>query len=184
VTAILVAVALAWWQARQSRKQQQAQWLRDVERFKISSRPHVTIEEITQRDAPQLQIIVRNTGMGPAIFTKFEMLIDGEPVYFDRSTFWQRFVRALDLPPGVDSGGTVLAEGQALPANAERMLLRYRPADVRQVDNTILLEKLKRVDYEVTYKSIYGEEFAFRSRNTDSSVSFCLGPPEEVEPSE
>ena len=181
VAAIFVAIGVAWWQARQARKQQRTQWLQEQEHRKIAVRPHLTIEEFTQRGDPQLQIFLRNTGVGPAIISKFVVKIGGRPLYFERATFWQQFVRALGLPPGVNSGGTVLADGQAIPSASERTLLRYRPADLRQVDNKVLIDALVRVDYEIEYKSIYGEEFHFRSRNTDSSVSFCLGAADGAE---
>lgn len=174
IAAIFVAVGVAWWQAKQSRSQQRSQWLQEQEHRRVASRPHLSIEELTQREDPQLRIFIRNNGVGPAILDHFDLLIDGRTFHSDRAHFWQRFVAALELPPGVNSGGTSLADGQSIPAGAERLLLSYRPADKRQVDNEVLLSALARVDYNVSYKSVYGERFELRSRSRDQSGYFSL----------
>lgn len=177
ISAIFVAIGVAWWQARQTRKQQHEHWRQELRYRMIAARPHVSIEEFTQREDPQLQIIVRNNGVGAAIIKQFDLLIDGAPVYFDRTTFWQRFIGALGLPPGINSGGTVLADEQTIPAGMQRTLLRYRPADLKHVDNKALHAALARVDYDIRYESIYGESFELRT--VDQTISFSLPPPNE-----
>lgn len=178
IAAIFVAIGVAWWQARQTRKQQRKYWEQELHYRMIAARPHISIEEFTQREDPQLRIFIRNNGVGAAVIKRFHVLIDGVPVFFDRTTFWQRFIGALGLPPGVNSGGTVLADGQAIPAGAERTLLRYRPADLRQVDNQTLHAALARVGYDIRYESIYGERFELRAQ-VDDTANFYLPDPGE-----
>lgn len=178
VGAIFVAIGVAWWQARQSRLQLQTQRREDLEQRKVASRPHVTIEEFTQLEKPRLRIYVKNNGVGAAVVTSLTILLDGRPLRADRRTFWQRVISQLGLPPGIHSGGTVLADGQTLPAGSKQRLFRYQPSDARQVDSATLHAAVERIDYEIEYASIYGERFTFRSRSIDTEVSFDLADPE------
>lgn len=174
IVAIFAAIIVAWWQAHQNRKQQRAQWEHEEAHRRIAIRPYLSIEEITQREAPLMSLVLRNTGVGPAIIEHFELQIDGSVVYYGAAYFWQHVFERLNLPARTNSGGTVLADGQSIMAGQERTLMRYQPAVADEASTKLLLEAFARVEIKIKYRSLYGEEFNLGSDDADEAISFCL----------
>jgi hypothetical protein len=111
------------------------------------------INTFSNQTPPRFKAELRNTGVGPAIITRFEVFLDNkEDKHFDVDV-WLDFPQRSGLA-GTGGGscldvGDFFAPGQILP------LVFYRGSeDFKEIRNAYRQTRI-----EIDYKSVYGEKF-------------------------
>lgn len=108
------------------------------------------------------EITLSNSGLGPAVIKKYEVLLDGNPIEAEQpNDIFVVLAQALAAPfvPSLCSFGLlrkdyVMAKDEVLKA-ATITILNATPAQ---------LEELKRVHLRVTYESAYGDSFTYDTK--------------------
>src|SRR5262249_36587895 len=78
IVALFVAIAIPAWQTFQAQQIQV-----------IGTRPRLGFSWIISAHAPHIEINVRNSGLGPAIFRRYSLFVDGEEIEQNQRTLWE-----------------------------------------------------------------------------------------------
>jgi hypothetical protein len=151
-TAIIAVAALgvAVYEGRSTRKHN-----------RLSVVPRLAITHHLLGSKGRLGISVLNTGLGPAIIERCDIMVDGE-----RVNSWEDACRALDLmEPSL--GYDDITPGSISP-NERRWLLSIGADSDTTQRIKVLSKALQRLHVGITYSSIYGENFhvAYSSKRT------------------
>jgi hypothetical protein len=124
---------------------------------RLSVRPRLRIDYFTYLKAA-VRVALVNNGTGPAIIRSVSITVDGTAVNADDVPVIVAAAKRLDIPGPYDS--YTLSPGDTLRAteSVDLLTLGGFPEDVGQRKE--LRRKLHRIDFRVTYESIYGETFA------------------------
>jgi hypothetical protein len=127
----------------------------------------LAIHELYQRDSPQIQLTLKNEGIGPAIIESYSVFLDGEEIDTIDKNCIVNICRELDVG-GDDGGGSVIDAGEALSAGYSLPLLRIKTSDDvdPNFDNAKAHSAIDRVELQIEYTSLYGEKFTARVNNT------------------
>lgn len=144
----LIALGLTIWQARTTQKHN-----------RLSLKPHLMFDVRYDNESPQIHIILKNSGVGPAYVTDYSVTLDGNPYTGSMLELRKR----LDLPdePDTYGGGFIPAVGDAIQQNEsiDCFILKTKGGDRDpNFDNEKAHEQVSRLDFVVKYQSAYEEE--------------------------
>ena len=145
----LAAIGLTAWQACVTRKHN-----------RLSVRPHLCFY---RNIAPGIQIVLKNSGIGPAFITDYKLFIDDQPIVESNvRTYHNSVAEKLEIPEGNLQILLPDCKG-AIASNKELVLLS---TDIT-VERPVLLKKADRLSIEVDYESVYGENFKVQLNNDE-----------------
>ncbi|MET0013052.1 MAG: hypothetical protein ABW088_05310 [Sedimenticola sp.] len=129
---------------------------------KISVRPHIIVEPIVQWNEPQVQILLENVGIGPAMIKSYKVLLDGEEVDLSVKTALTNMISALDIPEISYGGGKVLSNNDAIRQGKTETALSITTKEEYddKFDNSGAHKELERVQILIEYESLYGKSFS------------------------
>jgi len=145
VLALLVSVGGFWAQRRHNR---------------LSVRPRLSTSNNVLHDARRMTFWVRNNGLGPAIITGFDILLDGRKRTEDGAGFTADQVIRVVLD-GVERKVTHTQFGvhYTMPANESIAVLDIELPPQEFISMPELLKRLDRLKLVIKYESYYGEQF-------------------------
>ncbi len=125
---------------------------------RLSVRPFFRIDR-HQSAAQEIQVILRNTGVGPGFVDTFEIRVDGTAIGGDR---FSRINTAMERLGLADIGVEIFTplQGEAFAAGESHALLKVIPPDNTVEKFTRITAVLPRMTFSITYHSIYDETFA------------------------
>ncbi len=132
---------------------------------RLSVRPYLAFERLVSNEVPQIQILLHNSGTGPAFITSFAVTLDGHPVNNHKSEFWRRLGEQLHIPL-IWGGGTYYRGNEAIRAQQTVLLAKFQSTESKRDDafsNEEAHNQLNRLEIVIGYQSIYGEKFAVRA---------------------
>lgn len=124
---------------------------------RLSTKPHLSFKCDLQKDSPQVNVMVRNNGLGPAVLKAFEVGLRGkvpEPLPWNG---WLNLVEQAGFPPGIVVG-TVLNEGDSIAPGQSHHILTIELATAGP-DRDQIAQWVSNITINVTYESIYKETF-------------------------
>ena len=129
---------------------------------RLSVRPNLSIIKHILPNSPQLRIIVRNNGLGPAIITGLHIFIDDSKQTFTRATHWQDIVAKLRIFGGTING-YAMHDTESLRPGDELLLLEI--IDCTKTYNTQDIHtEIARLKIAIDYSSMYGDTFIEKLR--------------------
>jgi hypothetical protein len=130
-----------------------------------SVRPHLSFELQTQNTYPQIQIFLKNDGIGPAFIKSFSVRLDGVEYITGESpheNLWREVGAELSLPIRW-GGGTELEPGEAMKPSSYRSVTLFCLTAEGEVasdfDNSLVTHEMRRIEITLEYESIYSERF-------------------------
>ena len=145
VTTALAAVGVAVWQGVENRRHNRR-----------SVQPYLTHYQIFSATRPCAGVELSNNGVGPAIITRFEVLVDGAVMEDDGSKGW---CKALELL-GLETDWTVfhwLDPGDAVRVGESLWLLAIPENDLDRDREQLLRAAIARLVVRIEYRSVYHE---------------------------
>ncbi len=143
----LIALGLTIWQARTTQKHN-----------RLSLRPHLMFDVRYDEESPQIHIVLKNSGVGPAYVTDYSVTLDGKP--YTGSMLELR--KCLDLPDESNTygGGFIPAAGDAIQQNEsiDCFILKTKGGERDpDFDNEKAHEQVSRLNFIIKYESAYEE---------------------------
>jgi len=138
----------------------------------LSVKPLLSIFTKISPSAPQLEIFIRNNGLGPAIINKVYVFIDDKKQTFEKAIHWKNIVGKIWDFDGMITGYAIQSKAtEALCSNKELRLLSIKD-DTQIYVAQELAKKLTRLQIEVYYESMYGKQFieTLREQKEDSLI--------------
>lgn len=131
----------------------------------LSVMPYLYIETGYNPDKDFITLTLNNYGVGPAIIQEMKISYKGEIYEMDFADFLQTDFFQNDSIAVLASAS--IDTGLAIPANAERIAVKFGGSGERYIKTEKFLRKLERneFDYEIIYRSIYDD--AWRIRKSD-----------------
>jgi hypothetical protein len=140
---------------------------------RLSVRPFMSVEFHSEPDAPQ-GIFLVNHGVGPAVFGRTELFMDGAPIAEGQRTPWRALQDTLFryLPPGsVELQTTATAgPGTVLAARDHIVSCGVVIGGAYGARRLFTPELLSRIGVKLKYFSLYGEPFLAVAGNVKMSV--------------
>lgn len=164
IAALFIAIGIAWVQSQHARTLLERQRAAEDRQRRLLAKPQLWCERFVQRESPQMRVLLRNDGLGPAVVKEFDVYVDGVAREFSVNQFWVDLLHELDLPPWEHSGGTTIQRGRVIPPGTEIQLLKFQAVNAGSATNAALHAQLVRVDIVIAYESIYGDEFEYDDR--------------------
>jgi hypothetical protein len=144
--AAFAALGLALWEGTANRRHS-----------RLTVRPWLRCDFSVHPEREVAGISLANAGLGPAIFTDLQLMLDGRPV----APQSVKDIGMLASRAGIKGKlryGVVLPQ-EILPAGATLQLLEVCPQAFALFPNQDLNEAFRRIGLRVRYQSIYGEAF-------------------------
>lgn len=134
-----------------SRKQ--AKWQKEHD--KLSVRPHLVVHVIAgdKNGVSSVNIKLKNVGLGPALFNRFDLTDDGREVTFNEIGD-DRIAAYEDK----ETYGWSVFESDALAANQELQLGLYEFPTQDDFDARLFCNSLQDVVFKLPYRDLYGNE--------------------------
>jgi hypothetical protein len=129
------------------------------EHNKLSVRPLLMIYRKQFENHP-VEYVLENRGLGPAIISKFSVMVDDREVKSANDNVLLCALDILGLSRN-DVGGHLPGEEMSLVAGQAVSLLKFGRS---MEDSTLyksLMDKLPRLKFEITYQSMYDDEFSY-----------------------
>jgi hypothetical protein len=138
-------------------------WQGIVQRLhnRLSVKPHLMFDRITQNHSPQIQIFLTNKGIGPAVITKFLISLDGKEVDVSPQSVWNNILGQLQIL-AVWGGGKIYFAGEAISAGGNEKIFAMKTTHAETdpgFSTDDAFKELDRLQIEVKYESIYGDKF-------------------------
>lgn len=124
---------------------------------RLSTKPHLSFFCDLQEDSPQVNLTVRNNGLGPAVIKTFEVHLRGKVPAPLPWNGWLDLVTQAGFPSG-RVVGTVLNEGDSIAPGQAHHILTIDLATVGPNRDQIA-QWVSNVTIKITYESIYKEMF-------------------------
>ncbi len=147
ISAIIIALAsivVTTWQGIETRKHN---------RLSVSPK----LELIFESGKNNFGYVLTNNGLGPSIITGKRIFIDGEEIRYTGFSGYEEFIDKLGLNDRDVSHGAIYP-GRTIRANEKIHIIRFYLAKDDELEK-ILPEVYKRISIEISYKSMYDEEF-------------------------
>lgn len=141
----LAALSVAILEARTTRRH-----------HRLSVTPHLTITYAYSNCNPRFVAEIENTGLGPAVITRFDVFLDKEHQAFFESGSWLAILDLLGLKG--HSAGLNITPGEFIAVGRKCLLIRYDGADEKEGMREIR-QALQKICVEIDYESIYGRRF-------------------------
>ncbi|EOV6311701.1 hypothetical protein ACN9RQ_004633 [Vibrio parahaemolyticus] len=126
------------------------------EYYRLSTKPHLTIERKSNFGAPETYIL-SNDGLGPAIIEEFYLKFDG--VYFEGGDeIINKILGLLCLKKG-ECEYMIPSRGEALRVSKEMTLFHFQ--NIGQDDTSNLRQLNECLSFKIVYSSIYGEKYEY-----------------------
>lgn len=146
VAIALTALVVAIWQGYLMRRHN-----------RLSLRPHLAFRQMISKSNPQFTLELLNNGIGPAIITNFQVLLDGSREEYFEAQGWMAILDLAGLKGkalcGVIEADEFLAAGQSL------QIVKYEsqptPIGIRD-----LRKALRRIEVHIEYQSVYGDRYS------------------------
>ena len=122
---------------------------------RLSTKPHLSFKCDLQEDAPQVNLTVRNNGLGPAVLKAFEVGLRGKMPAPLPWNGWPDLVTQAGFPSG-QVVGTVLNQGDSMASGETHHVLTINLATVGP-DRDQIAQWISNITVKVTYESIYEE---------------------------
>lgn len=140
----VVALYVSLWQGFVSRRHN-----------RLSVLPHLRLDWLPRDES--LVVEMHNHGIGPAVFVEFGLLYDESPITQNTSDFIRTKLSQseadIDFYIYTPFEGDALAAGESLD-----LIILYVSRDVAH--RRAGTQLLSRVSYDITYTSVYGQEFS------------------------
>lgn len=148
----LCALAFSIWQGMQTRKHN-----------KLSVRPHLTTWTNNDERNGFYKLELINNGLGPALIEKFLIKMDGKVISEQGLVPMENMFNTIftNLDPE-QTLGSYLAKDHSMAAKDKYTILNIQflqPFPSRKV----VAQALTRLNFEITYRSFYGEQFHLQS---------------------
>jgi len=150
----ICAMAITIWQGYLTRRHS-----------RLSVKPHLTIDYTYSNHDFSLEYRLSNNGLGPAIITKYEMIIDEKVVPTDnfneaKQELWHLFNGTM---PNFASQLKIrhINNGEALEAGKDLVLLdfsRLKGIEPDLFNYDLIATKMAQIKFKVQYESFYGEK--------------------------
>lgn len=133
---------------------------------KLMVTPHLCLEtnyEISDKEY-EWEVILKNSGIGPAIINKLAILIDGKELNEVELKKLQTIIEGFLEKPIKGFMFNIYSSGYAIGEKEDDILLSFVvPVNISTKINE-LENKLDKIDVYIEYKSLYGREYTFDSR--------------------
>lgn len=143
--AAFAALGLALWEGTANRRHN-----------RLTVRPWLRCDFSVHPERTVAGISLANAGLGPAIFTDLQLMLDGRPV--PRSVEDMGMLAGRAGIKGKLAYGVVLPQ-ELLPAGATLQLLEVCPEAFAAFPDQDLDAAFRRIGFHARYQSIYGEAF-------------------------
>lgn len=152
--ALIVAVGSFWVQRKHNR---------------LSVKPHLTTFTEREHDKKRAVVWLRNNGLGPALITSYEFLLDGKTKSGGSPYKADELIAELLKGIACRSKRTQLGVDYSMPANASVVVLDVELDPAESVSLTEIQKRFERSDLIVRYESFYGEPFVLDTSNDPPS---------------
>ena len=119
--------------------------------------PHLVVVRTIKPRVPQIDIRLKNNGVGPAMLREVDVTLDGEAISDENCEGWPQHLRTLSIPYKyceVD----LPAEGSFIPAGYDKSLLMVETKDDDFDPFEMASQLTARLRIRLQYESIYGEK--------------------------
>ena len=132
---------------------------------RLSALPYLNMETGYNPDEDFITLTLNNYGVGPAIIEEMKISYKGESYEMDFADFLQNNFFKIDSIAVLASAS--IDKGLAIPASAERVVVKFGGSGERYIKTEKFLRKLERngFDYEIVYRSIYDDTWRIRKSN-------------------
>ncbi len=157
VSAIVIALAsiiVTTWQGIETRKHN-----------RLSVRPKLEI--VFESGKGHFGYVVKNNGLGPAIITGKKIFVDGEEINYRGFSGLSDFIEKLNLDNRDLSHGAIFP-GKSFMNGEVQYIVNFEMTE-KDDPEKLLPEIYKRVGFEITYESMYGEPFVCKIPLGDSA---------------
>ena len=150
VAIAIAALGFTAWQAYVTRKHN-----------RLSVRPCLVFYRNVTDKAPRIQIVLRNSGLGPAFTTDFRVSINSRPLVTTIARTWGNSVVTEWGMSGYRFEAITPDRKGAIAPNEELIILSVEAVE----EPAVLQKKVHQLDIEVDYESAYKEKFKVRLNN-------------------
>ncbi|MDB4293092.1 hypothetical protein N9954_06745 [Maribacter sp.] len=129
---------------------------------RLSALPYLNIETGYNPDEDYITLTLNNYGVGPAIIEEMKISYEGKTFEMDFASFLQTDFFQNDSIAVLSSAS--IDKGLAIPANSERIAVKFGGSGDRYIKAGKFLRKLEKndFDYEIIYSSIYEDKWRIR----------------------
>ena len=116
--------------------------------------------QIVHNDFPQVEIILSNAGIGPAVIKGYFVTIDGKPIVAMNKDIWTEVCKRLKIRH-VRCGGKYYEAGGAIKQGDDEVIftlitnLGHDP----HLNFNLVHSQLERIQVQIEYESMYGDKF-------------------------
>ncbi len=158
LVAALAAVGVAVWQGAETRRHNRR-----------SVKPHLTYYTFFSANHPCAGLELSNNGVGPAVITRFEVLVDGTLMPNDGARGWHRALEILSLEPGWALFHW-LDPDDAIRVGESLWLLAIPEKHLNPERERLLRDAIPRLEVRVEYRSVYDEPATLIAAENTSSA--------------
>jgi hypothetical protein len=142
----LLALGVSVWEGMESRKYN-----------RLITRPHLRIDRVTIAGLPT-GITVTNDGVGPAIIRKFRVICDKKEIIVHNDEPPSAIAaKRLGLNGPFNTCTLKCGDSFAVGETKNLLVITHAPVDVDRIKD--LRQNLRRIDFDINYESVYGEQF-------------------------
>lgn len=133
---------------------------------RLSVQPHVVVfaNRSNENGQGRFSVVLRNSGLGPAIIERYFALLDKEPLSLRDSSIVSTTVATVIGRPAPHLGFHRLIRGDAIAKDQEVNLFSVGFACSTPQDYQAVMKSLERLSLVIEYASIYGEKFKYDSQ--------------------
>ena len=133
--------------------------MREARRFDtVSMTPRIEFTRHFETGAEFFGVTINNTGLGPCIVRKLEVLVDDQPFDLSTTIGWKDAVKAA----GIGNRGMTyhsFEDGDILRAGVESPLVGAAYDKLTAENRDLLKQAVARMTLHITFESMYGERF-------------------------
>jgi hypothetical protein len=133
--------------------------MREARRFDtVSMTPRIEFTRHFETGAEFFGLTINNTGLGPCIVRKLEVLVDDQPFDLSATIGWKDAVKAA----GIGNRGMTyhsFEDGDIIRPGVESPLVGAGYEKLTAENRDLLRKAVARMTLHITYESMYGERF-------------------------